>query len=138
MDRQLELIKRNISALYLEVQEEFKKVNTRLSAPPANLSLAIGDAMAEQLSLLRSEVADTIGTRIDKERKVMETVLGVKLNDIVNRQVEMQVEFRMQDFEARLAGLRDAVGKLQSGIDNAISEAVDSKLSMFLASMNIV
>lgn len=136
MDRQLELIKRNISSLYLEMQEEFRKVNKQLSAPPANLPHVIGDALAEQLSVLRNEVADTIGTRMDKERKVAETVLTVKLNEMVNRQVEMQVEFRMHDFEARLSGLRDALAKLQSSIENTIGEVVDSKMSCMLASMS--
>jgi hypothetical protein len=132
MDRQLEAIKRSIYNLYTEYKSDIVRIESQFSAPSSGLSNIVNKAVDDRLSSIKQEVSDIVTTKSEKERKVIETMLALKINDMINKHVDMHVEYRIKHLEEKLRNLKESIDAFTKTTEKTISNTIDAKMSQLV------
>lgn len=114
MERQVESIKRSLGQLSTDFRTKIDAINEALAKPPAGVASAVALALDDRLVQLKAEVLETVASRSDKDRKVVETVLGLRLNELVGKHVDMHADFRLRQLEERLSRLDERLSMMEA------------------------
>lgn len=128
MDRQYDAIKRSLLQMNADLRGEIERINDQLAKPPPGVASVVAHGLDERMVQLKSEVLDTLAARTEKDRKVTETVMGLRLNEMVGKHVDMHAEFRLRQLDERLGRLDERLSVMEAHV-SALSSTLASSVA---------